>query len=303
MKKNITLGVIIILIGILWLLSNLNVFSFSIGSFFLALRSLWPLLLVGIGLSILLKENHVLRSIVWLLIFLAVLLYGIFGINNGLSMKYGYQLPSNYTENHNYNLSKQEKTEQGQLNMTLGAGEIRLSSTDDNLVQLKSNIPELQYEHKLENSEQKVIMDISKRDYVFNARNNHMFCYLELHEDVTWDMDLKLGAAKADLNLTDLIVGDLNLDVGAADLKLSLGGKSSLGEIEINAGASNVEIYLPKDAGIRIKLESALSSNNIESLGLVKKDDFFESPDFEGKTSKYILTVKMGVGNLKFHTL
>lgn len=302
MKRNITLGVIIILIGILWLLSNLNVFSFSIGSFFLALRSLWPLLLVGIGLSILLKENHILRSIVWLLIFLAVLFYGIFGINNGLSTEYGYQLPSNYTENHNYNLSKKAETEQGQLNMTLGAGEIRFSSTDENLVQFKSNMPDLQYEHKLENNEQKVIMDISKQDYVFNVRNNHMYCFLELHEDVAWEMNLKLGAAKADLNLENLIVSDLDLDVGAADLKLSLGDKSTLGEIKINAGASNLEIYLPKDAGIRIKLESALSSNNIESLGLVKNDDYFESPDFEGKANKYILIVKMGVGNLKFHS-
>lgn len=303
MKRNITLGVIIILIGILWLLRNFNVFSFSISTFFLALSSLWPLLLVGIGLSILLKENHILRSIVWLLIFLTILLYGIFGIDNGLSPKYGYNLPNNYTENHNYNLSKQDETELGQLNMTLGAGEIRLSSTDENLVQLQSNIPDLQYDHKLDNNQQKATIDISKREYVFSAKNTHRFCFVELHEDVTWEMDLKLGAAKADLNLTDLKVNNIDLDVGAADLKLSLGSKSSLGEININAGASDLDIYVPQDAGLRIKLESALSSNNIESLGLVKKGDYFESADYESQTNKYNLTIKMGVGNLKFHTI
>lgn len=291
MKKNITLGVIIILIGILWLLSNLNVFSFSIGSFLLALRSLWPLILIGIGLSILLRENALLRSIVWLLIFLAVLLYGIFGISNGPN-----------SENHNYNLTKKNETVQGQLNLNFGAGEIRLSSTTENLIELKSNIPAIRYNHRLEDNDRQVVVDISKQEYAFNTKFDHMYCFLELHEDVAWKMDLKLGAAKADLNLTDLIVSELDLDVGAADLKLSLGDKSNLGEVKINAGASNLEIYLPKNAGLRIKLESALSSNNIESLGLIKKDDYLESPDFENKTNKYILTVKMGVGNLKFHT-
>ncbi len=302
MKKNITLGVIIILIGILWLLSNLNVFSFSIGSFFLALRSLWPLILIGIGLSILLKENTILRSLVWLLIFSAVLLYGIFGISNGLNTEYRYQIPKSYTENHNYNLTKKDATEQGKLNLDFGAGEIRLSSTNENLVKFKSNIPDIRYDHRLEDNDRQVVVDISKQEYDFKTKFDHMYCFLELHEDVSWEMDLKLGAAKADLNLTDLIVSELDLDVGAADLKLSLGDKSNLGEVRINAGASNLEIYLPKDAGLKIKLESALSSNNIESLGLVKKDDYFESPDFEDKTNKYILTVKMGVGNLKFHT-
>jgi len=303
MKKNISLGIIIIFIGILWLLSNLNIFTFSIGSFFLALRSLWPLILVGIGLSILLKEKDIVKSIVWLIIFLVILLYAFFGINNGYSTKYGYRNPNSYTENHNYDLTKKAETEQGRLTLNFGAGEIRLSSTDDNLLQLKSNIPDLNYDHRLEDNDRQVAIDISKQEYVFNTMYDHMFCYLDLHEDVTWEMNLKLGAAKADLNLTDLIVSKLDLDVGAADLKLSLGDKSSLGEINLNAGASNLDIYLPKDAGLRIKLDTALSSNNLESLGLVKKDDFFESPDFETKSNKYILTVKMGVGNLKFHLI
>lgn len=304
MKKNITLGIIIIVIGVLWLLSNLNIVNFSIGSFVLSLRSLWPLLLVGIGLSILLKERHLLRNVVWLLIFLVILLYGLFGISNGSFLKYGYKLPGNYTENVNYNLTKKEVTQQGILNLNLGAGEIRLSSTEDNIVNLKSNMPELLYDYKLENNDEKVILDISKREYQFNfnTKYEHLYCFLELHDDISWDMDITLGAAKADLNLKNLMISELDLDVGAADLKLSLGDKSSLGEIKINAGASNLEVYVPKDAGLKIKLETALSSNNIDSLGLVMKDGYYESPDFEDSTNNYIMTLKMGVGNLKFYT-
>jgi hypothetical protein len=91
MRKNTTLGVIVILVGIIWLLSNLNLFSFSlIDVFFRALGELWPLILIGIGVNILLKENAVLRLLVWLIIFTAILLYGLYGINAG---SWEYEVP------------------------------------------------------------------------------------------------------------------------------------------------------------------------------------------------------------------
>lgn len=84
MKRNFTLGLIIILIGVLWLLNNLHVFPFSIvDAFFLALAKLWPLFLIGIGLSLLVKKNSIAKLLLWLLLIAAILLYGIFGLDSG----------------------------------------------------------------------------------------------------------------------------------------------------------------------------------------------------------------------------
>lgn len=86
MKKNVTLGVILILIGIIWLLANLSILSFSIVDvFFRSLARLWPLLLIGFGLNILLKEKGILKLLIWLIIVVTIFLYGLSGIHSGPS--------------------------------------------------------------------------------------------------------------------------------------------------------------------------------------------------------------------------
>ena len=105
MRKNTALGIIIILIGVVWLLSNLNVFSFSIiDVFFRALAKLWPLIFIGIGFNLVLKENGVLKLLIWLIIFVSLFLYGIM-LNNSAS-DYEYQsYASNYAKNNTYTLT------------------------------------------------------------------------------------------------------------------------------------------------------------------------------------------------------
>lgn len=77
MKKNFFLGIILILIGLVWLLNNLNIFSFAIFRvFFLSLSKLWPLLLIGLGINILLRKKKALKILTWLVIIAVILIYG-----------------------------------------------------------------------------------------------------------------------------------------------------------------------------------------------------------------------------------
>lgn len=303
MRKNATLGVIIILIGVVWLLSNLDIFSFSvIDVFFRSLGKLWPLLLIGIGINILLKENIILRLLVWLIILAAVMLYGIVTLNTD-NLNNNHVAPNyDYSETHDYSLSKEEGTEEGILNLGFGAGDFRLASTGANLLEVKSNIPDLKYDHRFQNGNKKAVIDFNKTKYTWQGNHDKLFCYMNLDQDIIWEMDLDLGAAKGNLDVKDLAVRKISLDVGAADIDLFLGNKNKgQTEIAINAGASNLEINLPKEAGLKIKLDSALSGNNISELGLDKKGDYHISPDYDNKEVKFLFDVGMGVGNLKFH--
>jgi hypothetical protein len=304
MKKNVTLGIIIIFIGIIWLLSNLNIFSFSLINIFLrSLATLWPLILIGFGLSILLKKNGVYKLLIWLIILVTILLYGVAKVNSGtLDNEYS---PSDYdySASHDYSLSKDPATEEGKLNLNFAAGEISLASNNAKLLRLKSNIPNLKYDYRFLNGKKKVIIDFDKKKYLpFQGINKTLFCFLDLHKEVIWEMDLNLGAAKGDLDLRDLAVKKIELDVGAADLTLRLGDRHPHTDIEINAGASNLEIYLPKDVGLKIKLDSALADNNLADLGLEKNSDYHISPDFDSKPTKFLFHIDMGMGNLKFRT-
>lgn len=305
MRKNVTFGILIILVGVVWLLSNLNIFTFSIiGTFFHSLRVLWPILLIGIGLSILLKESPFLKLVIWLLIFFAILLYGVFGLSDVLgNYSYDYKLPgylSGYTQSSDFSLSKLPETEKGFLDMNLGFGKIEFSSAEENLFQYNSNIPKLRYNYKFEDNNKIAVIDIDQRRQTFALKDGNPFCNMQLNKNVTWEMDLNLGAAETNLDFSDLAVSRLDLKVGAADLELFLGDKTPEGEINIKSGASNLIVRIPEDAGLKIKLESALSASNVSQLGLINKDGYYQTPDFDDKPCRYVFTVKMGVGNLEF---
>lgn len=303
MRKNVSLGVVIILVGIIWLLSNLDIFSFSVVDvFFRSLGRLWPIILIGIGVNILLKENAVVRLLVWLIIFMTIFVYGIFTVNNGTGYDYHYSPHYNDTKSHDYTLTKEEATVEGKLNFNFGAGQLTLASIDNNLMEVKSNIPDLKYDHRFQDGNKKVILDFNKTKYSFQGNHEKLFCNMNLHQGVTWEMDLDLGAAKGNLDLKNLIINKIDLDVGAADLDLYLGEKSmGQNRIDINAGASNLEIYVPNEAGLKVKIDSALSGNNLSNLDLVKNGDYYISPDYESKDVQFLFDIDMGVGNLKFH--
>lgn len=303
MKKNITLGVIIILIGVIWLLGNLNIFSFSVVDvFFRALGRLWPLILIGIGITILIKEKTVLKFIVWIMIILAFLLYGLFGLNNSTRDYADTNENSRFASQTN-SIAKEVVTKEGNLLFAFGAGEFKLDSTDQYLLKYDTNF-DLAYDYQLENDNTKAVVDFTPENVDFNTGYDFdkLYCDLFLSNAVSWDMDIDLGAAQGSLNLKDVPVSSLDLSTGAADIDLYLGVKNSHTDVRIKSGASNLDIYVPKEAGLKIKMESALSDNNLTSLGLNEDGDYYISPGFDTKNVQIVFDISMGVGSLKFHT-
>jgi hypothetical protein len=90
-KKNTILGLILIIGGLIWLLGNLDIVSFDfIRIFFNSLGTLWPLLLIGIGLSLLLKkQDTALKVIIWLIILVTIFVYGLYE-KNTMNPNYDY---------------------------------------------------------------------------------------------------------------------------------------------------------------------------------------------------------------------
>ena len=83
-NKNIFLGMILVIIGGLWLLNNLDIFDFSVRYLFNSFWKLWPLIIVVVGTGLILN-NKTAERILWLIFFLVVLGYAIF-------MQYGSQV-------------------------------------------------------------------------------------------------------------------------------------------------------------------------------------------------------------------
>lgn len=76
-KEGLFLGIVLILIGSLWLLGNLNIISFSIydlGIYIRRVLKLWPLILIVVGTNMI-TDNRFVKGIVYALSALVLLFY------------------------------------------------------------------------------------------------------------------------------------------------------------------------------------------------------------------------------------
>ncbi|UWG97992.1 DUF5668 domain-containing protein [Dehalobacter sp. DCM] len=302
MKKNLTLGIVIILIGVIWLLGNLDIFSFSyVNIFFRALGQLWPLILIGIGISILIKEKPLIKLIVWIIIILSVMAYGIYGYN--ANNRYQGDDAGDRLPRHTKTIMKDTGTKEGQLRLPYGAGDFSITSTDQGLLNFETNY-DLKYDYRLENDSKMAVVDFTTANdnFITDYDFDKLYCKLALNTDVVWDMDIDLGAAQGSLDLTEIPVSHLDLGTGAADIDLYLGKQNKFTDVTIESGASDLDIHVPKDAGLKITLKSALTDNNLSDLGLIKDGDTYISPGFQTQSVQIVCDISMGVGSIKFYT-
>ena len=279
-------GIILIILGILFLLTNLGYIGFDV---LLGIFDLWPLLLVVAGVNILFNRRFIVSLIAWIIFFVILILYGTFyrGMNADTDFKTHFTKPA--------------ETSYGELNLDIGAARIDVDSERNDLLKVDARGIKLSHNNTYKNDMETAIFNFANKNHGLTIYNTRGSDYnFKLNEDVIWDLDLNLGAISGTLNLENIATRSVDLDMGAGNLNIILGNKYGRSDIEIDSGASNINITVPKDAGIKIKLDSSLSKTNIDDLSLIKLGDHYISPDYEERDVKLEFRISMGVGRVDF---
>ena len=121
---------------------------------------------------------------------------------------------------------------------------------------------------------------------------------LEVSTQIPIKMNIITGASSAELDLTRLVLEQLDIEAGASSLKLALGDKSKMNKVKIKAGASSVEVEVPRTAGVKIVLDSALGSLNLEGFDRID-DRNFQTPSYVQADKKIDLNFELGVSSLQ----
>ncbi|MFZ7131757.1 MAG: LiaI-LiaF-like domain-containing protein [Eubacteriales bacterium] len=302
-NKNLIFGLILIAIGSLWFLDNLNWIDFSIQYLFRGILDLWPITLVLLGISIMFNNKKVVR-IIWIAFLIILISYSMFIQYNG-SIFYrsneSSRIVNNY-ESHNYSVSLDEDIKKGVLDIDLGATKFEIKSSNiDNLIHLDSDFPGLKYNSfKEDASIQKCTIDYG--NFNFNINDDYSFTTdIVLNNAIPWDIDIDCGAVDGTVDLREAKLESLDLDMGAGKLDLQLGNNTENGKVYIDSGVSNIDIDVPNDAGIKISLDGALNSTNLSSLGLNHTDGFYISDNYDTAETKYEFDVSMGLGKFNIN--
>jgi len=292
-NRNIEFGVFILTVGIILLLANIGIINWSIMG---ALFDLWPAIFIVIGVNIIFRNNSIVRIITWLIFMAAIVSYGYFF--NGSSIMHGGQAAKNIT------IEKASETEQGELKLKLGGIKLNVDSTDTSLLDSAISNPDIK--HKVEYSSGKKMASVQfERENLFIMGGSRSLndCRFSLNDSILWDIDVDAGAVSGTIDLTNLLVKDLDVDMGAGSIKLVLGNKNKNTNVKIDAGASSFDVVLPKDAGVRIKLDGALNNTNLKNLGWNKQGNYYTSPNYNAAERKIDMDVGMGAGRFTVTTL
>lgn len=270
--SNLFWGFFFITLGALYLVTKYTAFYFD----WYFIWDLWPLLLIFMGLSIMLKGS-ILKPIIGMLngiiagFFVFIFFENTIGIIGDL-----HENDNSRWENiseQNYNIGFDDSIEIVNLLIEGGAGKFYIDDVTEDLFNAVSNGSSLNYKLNQMNHDStsniKFLLEDNSIDLFNNSLKNDI--KISLNEIPIYNLDLKIGASKSYLNLIPFKIHNMDLKTGVANTKIKLGDKSDKINLSVEMGMAKLKIYIPKKAGCKIFNSQALGSIDLD--GFVKDDE------------------------------
>lgn len=265
-------GIILIFVGLIFLLNNLELIDFYWGAIF----RFWPVIFLILGIKILFNQRD--PGLGNFLIAGVMVLTLAFATVRGMRWSNG-----EYAKEEQSDLSEVPSTNtffepyhagihQAELNVDGGAVSYHLSDTTSNL--FDAGIKQAYGNYTLEKTDRD-----STQVLRFRLRNGNgkwsskgiNEADLRLHPAPLWTINMEVGTGAADFDLRKFKVEKLTLKGGAAKFHVKLGVDQSHSEVRIEAGIAKVDIEVPATSICRIHYKTGLLSKNLE--GFKKQND------------------------------
>jgi hypothetical protein len=121
---------------------------------------------------------------------------------------------------------------------------------------------------------------------------------IALHAGPVWDLDMRLGAAKVDLDLSALTVDRLRLENGAARTTIRLGDRGKETSVNVDAGASSIRLEIPESAGCEIQVEAPMSSKRFPGFEKLGNGEY-RTENFSSAERKISINIHAGVSSIR----
>ena len=247
-------GLLFVGLGLLVLINNFT----NIFMDWATIWKLWPLTIVLIGLSILVKHQSGKAVIAGLAAI--VLALAIFASFKTATQFFSNDFQIDIGDDANYEFATTEFNEKydstltyATLNFDAGAGTFNITDTTYNLIAAITEGHKNNYKLKRLDTDSSSIIDFDMGDKaIFRFGDDYKNTVdINLNPKPVWDMNFDVGAASMDFDLTKFKTRDITVDMGAASIKIKLGDLFPETKLSVDAGASDINIFVPK--GIRLQ--------------------------------------------------
>ncbi|MEJ2595139.1 MAG: DUF5668 domain-containing protein, partial [bacterium] len=218
--RNIFWGVILIFLGILFILSNLNMIQFD----WYHLWRLWPVVLILWGVSILPAHNLI-------KMFLTLLVLGgtvYFMVDRTIAWDKGRSFniekwedwddADNMPVSQSFNIPYDDSVSNAMLELDLAAGSFYIDDSTNNLIDFNKKGDKVKYSYNIKRTDERAVIRIEREENkIITGKSKHSVS-LNLNAEPVWDLNLDVGAASLQFDLSDFKIKNLDLDGGAASL-------------------------------------------------------------------------------------
>jgi len=300
--RKIFWGLLLVMIGVLFILKNTGVLFFS----WHTMWQLWPVILILWGISLIPVKDWiklVLSFVTVIITFFAVQQYG---------PKDNHKWNFEWNDRHNRDRNDKEEsttynnilsedfdsiTKYAELKLNIGVGNFKISDSTGKLIEVKHDNHNANYSMTAKEQDSLTSIDLSLEKGEFRDGNMRNNVEMKLNPNPIWDMDLNVGAAEVKFDLSGFKMRNLKIQGGASDLEIKLGAALPLTDVKMEAGAASITIRVPESAGCEIISNTFLSSKDFKGFTKVGSQ-LYQTPNFAASTNKIKINLQAGVARV-----
>lgn len=300
-RQGVFWPLLLIALGIVFLLSNLGVIS---GISWLAVASLWPLLLILIGLDIAFARRWPLPALAAEVLVIAAGL-ALLAYSPNLSPGIFIFRDDDGPGVTDVSVPRANATD---LTLTLNAGATRsyhVTGGATDLIEAHSANPNLRVRVS-GTTRRNVRLDQISSGFVRSENSDDV--QIRLPSDVPTSITVNVGAGEFDIDLSDVRITEGRVNLGASSMRLVL-PKPTSGNVDIrmNGGASNISIVVPDGVDARIATTGgflSLRSDNTRlgtggaTGGCIACGSTIETSGYGTATNRVTVTISAGASSI-----
>ena len=285
--------IILIVLGVLLLLDNLNI---TPGIDWATIWKLWPLILIAIGLEVILGRRVSFGTILLIVIIVVI---------GGAAVWWSVVVGSGERTTERLTWPK-DGIEQAEAELSIGVGKLQLTGQSDIGGLMIADLDLSPGAGVSQNSDDIDLEDDTPRAWIVSKRDSFPFPRifggsasewdLSLNDRVRWNLSINSGVGDVRLDLSDLKVGELELDSGVGSVDLTLPRRGTL-RAKVDGGVGDVNITVPEGAQARLRVDRGIGSLNVGSR-FKRRGDFYETEGFNSAESFIDLEIDIGVGTV-----
>ena len=279
-------GIFLLFLGVVLLLQNLNVLPWQLWE---VLWRFWPVLIIAIGLSILLRGRNA-----WLA---TILVLALFGACLGIAVwqyepsSWADEAPTTYSE-------PLGDLDSAEIALDFTAGSLTVSSLPSgsrNLVEVKSEVAygDGDVRADLHRSGSQGSLRLIGEGKV-NSRWE-----VRVTRNIPITMGINAALSSLELDLSDLELTELRADIDVANCTVKL--PSSAGSIYayIKADVANLEVTIPDEVAAKVKADVDLGVFEVDENRFPLKGSYYTSRGFSSAENRVELEIDCDIGRVQ----